>query len=65
MEKGRKKKKMGKTTNDGNEGNVYTNVETKERNQFTEGLMRGKGGRRGAVKLTNKFQNSLLNSLVA
>lgn len=64
MEKGRKKKKMGKTTNDGNEGNVYTNVETKERNQFTEGLMRGKGGR-GAVKLTNKFQNSLLNSLVA
>lgn len=66
MGKGRKKKKMGKTTNDGNEGNVYTNVETKERNQFTEGLMRGKGGgRRGAVKLTNKFQNSLLNSLVA
>lgn len=64
MEKGRKKKKMGKTTNDGNEGNVYTNVETKERNQFTEGLMRGKG-ERGAVKLTNKFQNSLLNSLVA
>lgn len=64
MEKGRKKKKMGKTTNDGNEGNVYTNVETKERNQFTEGLMRGEGGR-GAVKLTNKFQNSLLNSLVA
>lgn len=64
MEKGRKKKKMGKTTNDGNEGNVYTNVETKERNQFTEGLMRGEGGRR-AVKLTNKFQNSLLNSLVA
>lgn len=45
MEKGRKKKKMGKTTNDGNEGNVYTNVETKERNQFTEGLMRGEGGR--------------------
>lgn len=65
MEKGRKKKKMGKTTNNGNEGNVYTNVETKERNQFTEGLMRGEGGGRGAVKLTNKFQNSLLNSLVA
>lgn len=49
MEKGRKKKKMGKTTNDGNEGNVYTNVETKERNQFTEGLMRGEGGGGGGL----------------
>lgn len=41
------------------------NVETKERNQFTEGLMREEEGGERAVKLTNKFQNSLLNSLVA
>lgn len=41
------------------------NVETKERNQFTEGLMREEGREGEAVKLTNKFQNSLLNSLVA
>lgn len=67
MEKGRKKKKMGKTTNDGNEGNVYTNVETKERNQFTEGLMRGKGGGEGCCevdKQVSKLVIELISSLI-
>lgn len=44
MKKREEKGKMGKQQNDGNEDNVYTNVETKERNQFTEGLMRGRRG---------------------
>lgn len=30
MEKREEKEKNGETTNDGNEDNVYTNVETKE-----------------------------------
>lgn len=64
MGKGRKKKKMGKTTNDGNEGNVYTNVETKERNQFTEGLMRGEGGEGGCEidKQVSKLVIELISS---
>lgn len=67
MKKGRKKKekKRGKQRTMEMKITCIRNVETKERNQFTEGLMREEGREGEAVKLTNKFQNSLLNSLVA
>lgn len=67
MKKGRKKKekKRGKQRTMEMKVTCIRNVETKERNQFTEGLMREEGREGEAVKLTNKFQNSLLNSLVA
>lgn len=59
------KKKRGKQRTMEMKVTCIRNVETKERNQFTEGLMREEGREGEAVKLTNKFQNSLLNSLVA
>lgn len=66
MEKREEKGKMGKQQNDGNEDNVYTNVETKERNQFTEGLMRGGGGGEGCEvdKQVSKLVIELISSLI-
>lgn len=61
----KKEKKRGKQRTMEMKVTCIRNVETKERNQFTEGLMREEEGGERAVKLTNKFQNSLLNSLVA
>lgn len=61
----KKEKKRGKQRTMEMKVTCIRNVETKERNQFTEGLMREEGREGEAVKLTNKFQNSLLNSLVA